>query len=195
MNKSPLLQKLIKRLDLRSSIGAVCLLFVLNGFTLETKAQETITLGKVLNKKKGNSNTTITEGEGIGAKFDAGKKSLKLTEVYINLYETHPDTIKFYLRIFPLKGKELGKNLATEKVYTYAVGNDEIKLDIRDMGVIVKGDFVLGFEWADTPNEKHRTLTMPSGILKKGIYYKEVGEKWKKIPLLGLGLVVKGEVL
>ncbi|MFT4202401.1 MAG: hypothetical protein QM610_00670 [Chitinophagaceae bacterium] len=157
----------------------------------EAVAQKEIILGS--HAHKGHSNTTIAKGEGIGMKLKAGKKGVTIQSLNINLIEQHPDSVRFYVRIFPMDGKSLGNNIGPDKVFTASLKDNHIYVSLTDYHITVRGDFVVGVEWSANANGSVNTISFHTGVLKKGIYYKETDDpRWKKIPFFGFDIELRG---
>jgi hypothetical protein len=174
---------------------AILLIAILTGIAVNIRAnaQQEIALGS--HATKGISNTSITTGEGIGTKMNAGKKKVQLKSLEVNLINEHPDSVMLYVRLFPIHGKTFGENMIPNKIYTVPLNKNQILVDLSDLNLFVSGEFVVGLEWAITINKGNNKISYHSGLgpFKKGIYYKEANvSQWKKIPLFGFDMVLNG---
>lgn len=162
---------------------------------MNTYAQQEVVLGEHIKKGKGNSDVGVVTGEGIGLKLKAGRKSIKLTKLNMQLLEDHPDSVTFYIRLFPFENGVLGENRMPDKIYTESLKGGEMNVDLSDLDISVSGDFVIGLEWAAPAAGPKTKISLPTGLglFKKGVYYKKKDEtKWKKVPFFGLDIVVYG---
>lgn len=150
-------------------------------------AQEEVLLG---NKKgKRNGSTTNEKGGGMGIAIDTKKDTVRLQRVEPELHGEHSETIKYYLRIFPLKDNERLSNIAPEKLYVQSLESGKIIVDLKEEKLDLNGAYVIGLEWAEEPTSAIKTLGFYTSVFKDGIYVKDSDElDWKKVRFLGFDL-------
>ncbi|WP_157278462.1 hypothetical protein [Olivibacter sitiensis] len=76
-------------------------------------------------------------------------------------------------------------------VYTVDLSQDEIRIDLSPLDLVLKGDYVVGLQWAETKEGINNKISFPTSTFKKGFYYRDEG-RWKKLPFFGIGMVVHG---
>gem|GEM_PF-1322528 len=165
--------------------------------TAKTFAQDSkeVVLGSRMEKAKGNSNVNIIKEEGIGVKMAAGRKPLQLKKLSLRLLDDHhPDTVSFYIRLFSLENGKPELNLFPDSVFIRPIINNELDADFSAFNIDIRGDFLIGLEWAATATGNKRMINIPTRLFNKGVYFKKKEEsEWKKVPFFGFALQVFGE--
>ena len=124
----------------------------------------------------------------------AGRKPLKLKRLSVHLLDDHPDTVSFYVRLFSMENGKPEENMFPDTVFVQPIVNDELNVDLSGFNVDVKGDFLLGLEWAATATGDKRVLNIPTRLFNKGIYFKKKNEPdWKRMPFFGFAIQLYGE--
>lgn len=110
-------------------------------------AHEQIVLG--YGEKKGNANTSIDRGEGMGVQINSKKKSIRHESVELDLIGQHPGTFKYYVCIFPFKGKEMLASIGSDRVFIEGIDQDKLSANLVEHEILLIGKYAVALEWAE----------------------------------------------
>jgi hypothetical protein len=178
---------LVKTPVLKSFITCLFCFIAVGSFAQD----KTKTIGNKAREGSTNTSFSAVKGAQVGIRMSAGHKSVQLLKLNFHVANHAHDSIPFKINMYKMNGKfPADSNLVSGEIKgripKYSNGEHQlVSVDISAYKVIVSGDILVSIEFLTSKDGAN--IGFACGLLNGGTFHKDSpGEKWKKIPVVGV---------